>query len=569
MKAEGFPSPLRQFTFHETRGPPSTKLVSPFTSPFTTKPLPPLRSVAEPVQPTTTPKQTSPSERPRLTLRLPSRSTLQKAGSSKPSPAAATPGTRPCRRLGCTATLAPAHPWIFCADCLSRRGPKAVSPVDTRSPDDVPHISGGRRASEPHLNGIPSAGKARAAAHARRISEPVIPDFPSASSSASASTRGAKHARAYSDAQSALPTPPPSSRQSSPAPDAPSSPELPLASRRASPRAGARYVKAEEKVPDLWDSDLSELTPLESDAEEEEESASEDEGRGRACPAALGDAGSASTAGSVRAGAAPGGGAGFVCVRSRCQNLLTPWSKWKMCHTCRVRVRERSKERHHAAGLFARAPPAADAGAGTGRVCAIRWCAAALPPASVYRWKLCAACRTRTRRQSRKRKYGEVGLASDEDGEDPAVLGKRRRAAEVGFKTLRLTFRGETVANVEARKKAAAALSMVRRSRLGARGAVLTAPQVIADNAQRFPLYQTLRALLDALQERLFGFVTATTHYLRFKMMRDASLDSVQPTVFGFEGEFSVISDPTGGEVGSKIQDVQAEIGKALGITFM
>lgn len=46
------------------------------------------------------------------------------------------------------------------------------------------------------------------------------------------------------------------------------------------------------------------------------------------------------------------------------------------------------------------------------------------------------------------------------------------------------------------------------------------------------------------------------------------TLENVQPTVFSFEGEFSVIADPSGGEVGSKIELVQAEIGKALGMQF-
>ena len=45
-------------------------------------------------------------------------------------------------------------------------------------------------------------------------------------------------------------------------------------------------------------------------------------------------------------------------------------------------------------------------------------------------------------------------------------------------------------------------------------------------------------------------------------------LESVQPTVFSFEGEFSVIADPAGGEVGTQIQSVQEEISKTLGIRF-
>jgi hypothetical protein len=90
------------------------------------------------------------------------------------------------------------------------------------------------------------------------------------------------------------------------------------------------------------------------------------------------------------------------------------------------------------------------------------------------------------------------------------------------------------------------------------------------DNTPRFPLYQTSTLLLEALRERLFGFVAATSHYLRFKLLADPAhaLLATQPTFFSFEGEYSVIADPAGGEVGSRIQTVQAEVAKYLGIVF-
>ena len=93
------------------------------------------------------------------------------------------------------------------------------------------------------------------------------------------------------------------------------------------------------------------------------------------------------------------------------------------------------------------------------------------------------------------------------------------------------------------------------------------------DDALRYPLYQTLPTLLDALRTRLLGFVTATTHYLRFKLQHiqpqlPPMLDDVQPAFFAFDGEFTVIADPSGGEVGSKIQLVQEEVGRILGVAF-
>ena len=240
------------------------------------------------------------------------------------------------------------------------------------------------------------------------------------------------------DARCALPTPPPSSRQSSPtlppgSSDPPSSPEMPLAS--LSPR-GPRYRARDEEEDNLWDSDLSELTPLESSGDEDTDN----------------EGGNAHAARGRGAGPTANGQKSFTCVRSKCHNLLIPWTQWKMCHTCRLKLRERSRERNTV--KFARASTGGEADAsGVQRRCAIRTCKDVLPAESVYRFKLCERCRTRTRRQSRKRKYGDIGLASDEDGEEPLAAGQRRRSSNVSFKKLKLTFKGETVASVEARKK--------------------------------------------------------------------------------------------------------------------
>ena len=65
------------------------------------------------------------------------------------------------------------------------------------------------------------------------------------------------------------------------------------------------------------------------------------------------------------------------------------------------------------------------------------------------------------------------------------------------------------------------------------------------------------------------GFINATTQYMLFKVATNTPLETVKPTVFAFEGEFSVIAEPAGGEVGSKLQVVQNEVGKILGIPFV
>lgn len=327
----------------------------------------------------------------------------------------------------------------------------------------------GRRKSEPSAWGVQAWPGV--IAKRRRVSEPSVLSAMDKRDGEQEKTRTAE--------QSALPTPPPSSRQISPVTTTqasskppspnfassavsqasiplspPSSPELPLAFASSSTLA-TRYSRKKERDENIWDSDLSDLTPLESSDDSDSDNSDVEHAQAKRGREAIGKG-------------APGlpGQKGFVCVRSRCQNLLAPWSKWKMCHTCRLRFRERSRERNKESCPFTREPlvhgAGADAGVGGSRVCAIRTCKTRLLPEAQYRWKLCERCRTRTRRQSRKRRYGEVGLASDEDGEDAALLAQlERRKGKVTFKKLRLTFKGATVASVEAPKRRRDAVNVV------------------------------------------------------------------------------------------------------------
>lgn len=112
----------------------------------------------------------------------------------------------------------------------------------------------------------------------------------------------------------------------------------------------------------------------------------------------------------------------------------------------------------------------------------------------------------------------------------------------------------------------------------------------------KFASFQTFELLLGTFRGRFAGFVTAQTHYLRFKLAQqplrerndqgkdkdndaDASADMIaaaaaaaaavaDPVLFVFDGEFSVVADPAGGEVASRIQVVQASIADMLGIDF-
>jgi hypothetical protein len=431
-------------------------------------------------------------ERPRLTLHLPSLSSAnlttssqrqsqpkrqyKTQGSSQPQPqvhasslSASLPGTRPCRRVGCSSILALSHPWIFCHDCLHSTAPKVLSASDELSPDNR------RRASE---SNVATQSEGTDEVRQRRVSESSVMLTQDHAKSVPPSTklRIPPHPRAghpIRNSSFTLPTPPPSSRQSSPFAhghdplSVPSLSEIPLASTFTSLAPDApRYAKRSSRS-NIWKSELSDLMPLTSSASSDVSDADSSDDQNHA--------GGAKDSGSglkIRIGFAH---KSFVCVRTKCHNLLMPWSKWKMCHTCRLRFRDRSRERHNDERLFARSKYKHNSaaievdveGADSGRTCAIRWCRTALPPVDHYKWKLCEACRIRTRRQSRKRRSGDVGLASDEDGEGElslARLAEHKRVQAAGFKKLRLTFRGETVASVGARKRAREAASVVRLS---------------------------------------------------------------------------------------------------------
>ena len=86
----------------------------------------------------------------------------------------------------------------------------------------------------------------------------------------------------------------------------------------------------------------------------------------------------------------------------------------------------------------------------------------------------------------------------------------------------------------------------------------------------RFPVYQSYGPLLDDFRLRLLSFVKTQTMYLSHKVVQLEGLAKLQePTVFAFDGEYSIVSEPTGGDVTTHIDDLQQKISKALGVIFM
>lgn len=128
--------------------------------------------------------------------------------------------------------------------------------------------------------------------------------------------------------------------------------------------------------------------------------------------------------------------------------------------------------------------------------------------------------------------------------------------------------------------------------------------QLKPDNLERAPLYQTFETLLEDLHHLLSTNVKAHDMYVVMQLCRSAAASNdnntipdvtkddstaskhadfiarntvtdkpqknlkALPAMFSFSGEFSVVADPAGGDVGLHIETVQTLLGHYLGISL-
>ncbi|KAL6299199.1 hypothetical protein BKA93DRAFT_614084 [Sparassis latifolia] len=216
------------------------------------------------------------------------------------------------------------------------------------------------------------------------------------------------------------------------------------------------------------------------------------------------------------------------CHVLACQNLIVPGIPRNMCELCRERTHKSRKAESPANPEL---PPGH-------RLCALRWCYNIIPPIWEYRWKMCEPCRTRARERERRRKLRLLDI----DNSNVASLS------------------GSGVGEREQER--------ARRSHYHKR--VYTGNDTKNDQssdglAERATQYQHLTALLDALRLRFHTFMLGQIQYLRFKFHSHAQEN---PTFFGFDGEYSVVADPAGGIVDALVQGVVGEIQAAVGMDF-
>ncbi|OSD02300.1 hypothetical protein PYCCODRAFT_1477852 [Trametes coccinea BRFM310] len=301
-----------------------------------------------------------------------------------------------------------------------------------------------------------------------------------------------------------------------------------------------------------WDSDLSDLTPLEESTDEGEsevdpsdsESESDDEPLANRIKTKSELQIEAEDNGVTAALAAPVKHRS-VCTAVSCANLVPEESRRRECNFCRARKRS-AKRRLQLQRLIAedtieeiKMPLDGDL---TGyRRCTRGFCKRMIPPETEYRFKRCPQCRSEMRNRARVMRAKPSGLSEDEEGDDTPLFAASSARSQVnlckdtGVDSRTLHHDGRQLPDV--------------------------------------PAYQHFAALLAALHDRFSEFKLAQRRYLQFKAHQERSraVESKPPPraiVFRFDGEYSVVADPSGGVVDPLVQVVWRNVQAALGLPF-
>ncbi|KAI0324558.1 hypothetical protein GY45DRAFT_1313619 [Cubamyces sp. BRFM 1775] len=258
-----------------------------------------------------------------------------------------------------------------------------------------------------------------------------------------------------------------------------------------------------------------------------------------------------------------------ICSVPRCANLLIENSRWRLCNVC-FAVRRAYVRRQKQAGLIPQDPVEEvgmivnmpEDGDLTGyRKCNKRSCKRMIPPESAYKWKCCPPCRIITRNRTRLlRARGGPLHFSGEENEQAHPADARSETALLADGRIRRVKKSS-------RKSVASQPLSVTSSQVAS--AKVQDPRPLPE----VPAYQHFAALLTAFHARFSEFKVAHAHYLRFKARQEAGTVDVQtisrnPIVFRFDGEYSVVADPSGGSVDDAVNCVLRNVQAALGLSF-
>ncbi|KAI0631780.1 hypothetical protein C8Q77DRAFT_1159523 [Trametes polyzona] len=303
----------------------------------------------------------------------------------------------------------------------------------------------------------------------------------------------------------------------------------------------------------MWESDESDLTPLAemTDMGESEVDPSESEDEAPPTPQDVYVAPQARSPPPMPPPVLPLKHRG-ICSVSRCMNLIVGTSRSKFCYPC---IRRHQRRTHNVVldvvedeGVVHKMPPNGDL---TGfRKCNRHKCKRLIPPQADYKWKTCPKCRVSRRNLARLRRALPYDIDSEDDEEEDIPL-----------------------AQVLAIRKAA---SRAQKARVSAPSNV--EPSQASSNAEQkgallpvVPMFQHFAALLTTFHTRFSEFTVAQGHYLRYKADQQAASEQNarrNTHVFRFDGEYSVVADPSGGLVDAVVHTVLRNVRAALGLTF-
>lgn len=267
------------------------------------------------------------------------------------------------------------------------------------------------------------------------------------------------------------------------------------------------------------------------------------------------------------------------CTIKSCQAPLSSDHRWKCCAACRIHYRTNQRNRlgiqgkRHGKYSSSRirdyrppsttrlpSPPLTPLADKTSskvvpgaRFCSVRSCAHVLPSASEYCWKLCGPCRTRMRR-----KKTEVAVTVD-TGHGSQVQQQECSGDESEDLPLAVALRHRTSEEQQSSRCSSTDCGMLldlslsrlecpqcayRKLRIGhgkigqgrdSQAAVK--PSVISP----YPQYKCLSALLSAFKSRFISFLKAHSYYFLAKLAQGVDHPN-ETTIFGFDGEFSVVA---------------------------
>ncbi|TFY76145.1 hypothetical protein EWM64_g7866 [Hericium alpestre] len=264
------------------------------------------------------------------------------------------------------------------------------------------------------------------------------------------------------------------------------------------------------------------------------------------------------------------------CVIKGCERMLDPGYKWKLCEPCRTKFREYSRKRVNIQTprtYLDGVPNSTNADGQTmpdtsgeipdaalsndRRLCTIRHCRLPLPPAETYKYRMCEPCRIRSRFTSKKHRamwylFGDP----NENGQKP-IGGlshyiiheyEKQQAERLHYEDKQSRSRKPMFVD----KHASAVPANVQ---------VASRPRTA---------FQHLGELLQTLRAYLASFLHALAEHTRIKMKLNTPPTSMEPVLFIFNGEYSIVTEADL-ENNATLVDVVAMkrcIEEALGLSF-